>query len=216
MAANSCTYPFEGNLVPQTENINLLASFDKRLDDDWKLDVKGSLFESTVHVNGLNNGYSFPTNGAYSGMLAGGPGVPLVGGVGVTDVTYNGMSAGGLIPGTPLASSTVKSKSYRLVADLNGSWGEWDIDTSVGYTRNQINVDYNALINYTALQSALNDPTTPFSFTGNNSASVLSSIFPSATQSDNSTLEFAEFHATRSLMTLPGGDLGIAIQSFAA
>lgn len=211
MNANACTYGFSGNLLPQTQNLNVLGSFDKRLADGWKLDVKASMFESIDNIFQLSGGFAFPTSGAYPGMVAGGPNVPLAGGVGATDVTYNGMALGGDIPGAPDAgSSKVTSKSYRFVTGLTGEIADWDIDSAIGYTKNIINVRYNALLNYSALQSALNNPTVPFSFTGNNSAAVISAIFPSSTQTDNSTLEFFDLHAQRSLAQLPGGDLGFS------
>ncbi len=211
MNASDCRYLPVGNMQPETENINLLASFDKKLTDGWKLDVKASVFESKVDIIAINAGYyTFPTSGSYSGQIAGGPSNTLTGGVGATPVTYDGFALGGVIPDSPVPNSHVNSKNYRLVTDLTGSMGEWDVDSAIGYAKNQINVRYDGLINYTALQSALNSTTTPYSFTGNNSPSVLASIFPSSTQQDISTLEFIDVHLSRSLMQLPGGDLGFS------
>lgn len=210
MANNACTYPLSGNLVPKTENLNFLVSVDKKLSETWKLGAKASLFQSTDSIVPVGNGYTFPTSGTYAGVAAGGPSTPITGGVGATPVTYDGMNLGGVIPGSPQANtSKTNSKNYRFAVDLTGVAGEWEIDTSAGYTKNEIN-EKSILTNYKALQTALNDPILPYSFNGWNPRSVVATIFPSSSQKDISTLEFFDFHATRSLLTLPGGDLGFS------
>jgi iron complex outermembrane receptor protein len=206
-----CPYSLRGNLIPETSNLNVLTSFSKKLSENWELNVKASFFDSKDNIVPLGNGYSFSpyADGASTPQVYGGPSVGL--NATTYPVTYKGQGIMGIIPGSPLEGvEDVDSRSYRLVADLSGSIGEWEIKTSLGYTKNQINIVYPNLINYTNLQAALNSTTTPFSFTGGNSAAVMQSIFQAGYQTDVSTLEFGEVHASRSLAQLPGGDLGFS------
>jgi len=223
MQAQGCTYTNSAaDLVPKTQNINFLASFTKRLNDGWKLDTKASLFDSQDTNNGYGNGlHSFPRS--YIGQVVGGPNTtPGIVNQPIAQITVpagyigpNGpiaapMKIYGIIPDQPTIVNKIDSKNLRLVTDLTGSIGEWDIDSSLGYTKNQIKVNTNSLINTPALNAALNRTTAPFKIGGGNTASDIAAIFPSTQAVDTSTLAFAEFHATRALMELSGGDLGFS------
>ena len=47
LTAGNCAFtnPY-AEVQPKTENINLIASFNKKLPGDWMLDLKGSIFDS--------------------------------------------------------------------------------------------------------------------------------------------------------------------------
>lgn len=222
LQAGECQTQTTGNLIPETQNVNLLASFTKNLDDGWKLGVKASIFNSKDSIVPLGNGQTFQGIGPMIAAGPYGPGSVTVAPAITVPATYPGNTTGqtayvfGVIPGSannsPIAPpSNTTSNTYRLVVDLAGTIGDWDVDGAVGYTKNQINVDYTGMLNVTALQAALNRTVNPFLITGGNSAADLAAIFPSDnSQKDTSTLEFAEFHATRSLMALEGGNLGIS------
>jgi len=220
-----CPWQSPIDLSPETQNINLLGSFSKKLAEGWRLDLKASLFDSKAWLVG--NPYSFPQS--YSqGSPAGGlafnantsPAV-LVGPASIGAITvptnYPGNTLGapayvyGVIPGSPNQTNTVESKSSRLVADLSGTLGAWDITSSLGWTKVGTDQSYNAALNMPALNAAINRPTNPFNvFSNTNSAADLAAIFPATSSYDTSLLEFAEIHASRSLMALPGGDLGFS------
>ena len=115
-----------------------------------------------------------------------------------------------MIPGAPTPNTQTNSKAYRFVADVSGTVADWDIDAALGYTKAQtIQTNY-GLINIPAFNNAINRSTSPYLISGTNTAADLATIFPTATAKDTSTLQFAELHATRSLMTLAGGDLGFS------
>ncbi|TDK60054.1 TonB-dependent receptor domain-containing protein [Sapientia aquatica] len=220
LSSDGCTFAPEGNLEPKTENINFLASFTKRLNDGWQLAVKGSVFESKVDVvyrahARFTGGNSWDQNVAVSAGVA-----PYLTGTTLDSVTvpatYPGNTLGapaviyGFDASSPTPETKVNSKNYRLVADLTGSIGEWDIQSAVGFTENTINQNNLGTLYAPALQAALNRATSPYSLTGANSAADLAAIYPNVSATDTSKLSFVELHATRSLAQLPGGDLGFS------
>ena len=230
----TCTYALQqaggcsfinphAEIQPSTQNINLIGSFDKKLADDWKLDIKASLFDSRgeqYRAGSTANGLTvFPPS--FSPLVAVSAGViPHLVGATIPAITvpgnYPGNTLGvpalvrGINLDAPIANDQFESKSYRLVGDLKGTLGAWDIDTSLGYTKvSTVQTDVGAT-NVPALYAALNRAANPYLITGGNSAADNSAIYPTLTATDTSTLEFAEFHASRSLAQLPGGDLGFS------
>lgn len=211
-----------GEISPETSNLNLLASFSKRLNDGWKLDVKGSMFQSKAEQYPV----TYPTGGlqtydggsSHSAIVAVSAGVnPFIGTPAQPAITvpvgYPGNPWGvpayinGAIPDAPIVNTQLDSKAYRLVGDLTGTIGEWDITASLGYTKiNTVQNQY-GFINNAALQTAINRTTNPYNVLGGNSAADNATIFPSSSATDVSKLSFAELHASRPLATLAGGDL---------
>ena len=220
LEANQCGFAPTGNIMPESENLNFLASFTKRLNDGWQLAVKASLFEEKINVG---QGYrpAFPGSNSWNQNVAVSAGVaPYLAGVIVPSITvpanYPGNTTGqaayvyGYDASGPQPVDKVTSKNYRLVADLTGTIGEWDTQTSLGITKNTVKQDIYGTLYAPALQTALNRTTNPYSLTGANSAADLAAIYPNVSSTDVSRLSFVELHASRSLMTLAGGDLGFS------
>jgi iron complex outermembrane receptor protein len=220
MASGGCAYedPFK-QIQPKTENVNILASYTKKLGNGWKADFKASLFESKDTLpQGFTN---FPSS--YGNQLEMMSGVPphYVAGTAIPAIrvpaNYPGNPFGvpaivrGPIPGAPARYITTDSKAYRLVADFSGNLGAWDLDGSFGYTRINLNRVSDGNLNVPALNAALNRPANPYSVTGPNSAADMSAIFRTVSSFDTSELDFAELHASRSLAQLPGGDLMVSL-----
>jgi iron complex outermembrane receptor protein len=231
LTAGGCAYTNpKSDVEPQTQNVNLLASFTKKLSDGWKLDVKASVFDSQADVYAFNSESmtTFPqsySQGSGQGGLSVAAGVAphLVGPGSISSITVpagymgivpaswtSGALVNGVISGAPAVHENVENKAMRLVADLTGTIGEWDVDTSLGYTKVGTNQDIIGSMNIPALNAALNRSVNPFNIYGGNSAADMAAIFPETSAYDTSLLEFAEFHASRSLMQLPGGDLGFS------
>ena len=220
LSAGGCAYQNPlAELTPETQNVNILGSFTKKLNDDWKLDVKGSIFNSKAeqYPGGQLAGYpqSFSPLVAVS---AGNP--PSVVGTVIPQITVPGNYPGNTLGvpavvngviSNPIAHTAINTYAYRAVADLSGTIGAWDIDSAIGYTRVETNQTIYGSINIPVLNAALNRSVNPYSLTGPNSAADMASIFPTTSAKDISTLQFAEVHGSRSLMTLQGGDLGISV-----
>ncbi|HEY8026242.1 MAG TPA: TonB-dependent receptor [Burkholderiaceae bacterium] len=213
-------------IQPETQNFNIIGSFSKKLPDDWKLDVKASFFDSKgQQFSGAGSGggmFNYPAS--FSPLVAVSAGVlPHLVGTTIPLVSVpqgypgNPFSGPGRVrgvnPDAPNTPSEFDAKNYRLVADLSGSFGAWDIDGSVGYTR--ISLDSTSIgENIPVLNAALNAPNGSagqWAVTGGNPQSLINQVFPTLSATDTSTLEFAELHASRSLMQLSGGDLGFSV-----
>jgi iron complex outermembrane receptor protein len=232
--SGSCTYALlqsggcgytnpQAEIEPGTHNLNLLASFTKKLGEDWKLDVKASMFETAVddfrgdsvteRLTAFPKSYSGEAIGSATSLPSVVPGISSI----TVPANYPGNPFGvpavvrGIIPDAPAFQAHTNTKSYRLVGDLTGTIGAWDIDTSIGWTKAIMDLQQSGGINENALNAALNRPVNPFLITGGNTAADLATIFPTTDTTDSTQLQFAELHATRSLAQLPGGDLGISV-----
>ncbi len=230
LAAGKCAYQNpDAEISPETQNINLLGSFTKKLSGDWKLDLKASLFDSKAEQYPAGSLLTYPSSfspapGAGGFAASAGVSPHFVSGINAISQitvpsTYTGNTLGtaavvnGVIVGAPTPHTDIESKASRVVADLTGTLGAWDIDTSLGYTKVATTQMVYGSVNYTALNNALNAPNgsaAQWNLWGNNSQSLINSIFPTTSAYDTSTLEFGEFHASRTLLALPGGDLGFS------
>jgi iron complex outermembrane receptor protein len=177
LASGGCAYndPYK-QIQPRTENVNLLASFTKQLANGWQADIKASVFQSKVALpQGFTN---FPSS--YGTQLEMMSGVPphYIAGTAIPEIripaNYPGNPFGvpaivrGPIPGAPDRTITTDSKAYRVVGDLRGNLGAWDIDASLGYTRNALDRQSTGNLNVPALNIALNRASNPYSITGAN------------------------------------------------
>jgi iron complex outermembrane receptor protein len=220
MASGGCAYedPYK-EIQPKTENVNVMASFTKQLANGWQADIKASLFESKARLpQGFTN---FPSSyGAQLEMVSGVPPHYLAG-TAIPEIrvpaNYPGNTFGvpailrGPIPGAPERNITTDSKAYRVVADLRGTMASWDIDASLGYTRNNLDRKSTGGLNVPALNAALNRAVNPYSVTGKNSDADMAAIFRTVGSYDTSELSFAELRGSRSVASLPGGDLMVSV-----
>jgi iron complex outermembrane receptor protein len=219
-SATGCPWNQHSQLSPEVQNINFLTSFTKRLDDGWELNVKASFFDAKTKQ--ISDQSSFPLAyqpGSNVGILLG-PNNPLgavAPGAGFFPIllpaNYPGNGLGvpaqmyGTDLGSPVGETDIESRAIRLVADLTGTIGEWDLKGSLGYTRTTVAQTSYGSMNILAFNQAINRATNPFNiFANNNSATDMANIFPVQYQNALSLLEFGEAHASRALMSMPGGD----------
>jgi iron complex outermembrane receptor protein len=219
VAAGGCAYDDPTKQIqPMTENVNILASYTQKLGGDWRADFKASMFESRVRLNqGITN---FPSSyGSQLELMSGvaphyipNSAIPAI----RIPAGYPGNPFGvpaivrGPIPDAPEHYITTDSRAYRLAADFTGSWHDWDLAFSLGYTRNNLERKNHGALNVPALNAALNRATNPYLIYGANSAADLAAIFRTPRSFDTSELDFAEARAGRSLMKLAGGDLQVS------
>jgi iron complex outermembrane receptor protein len=226
LSSGGCAFATPGDIQPETKNINILASFTKKLGGDWQLAAKASVFSSQVNVESSGNG----TNGlpAPFGQFIN----PAVGASGGIPFVVNYPNAGPITvpanyPGNTLGvpaqvegfdtssqdtSTLIQTREYRLALEATGSLAGWDTSTSLTLSRNN---QYDSNIgtqNGEALLAALNRPTNPYNILGaGNSVTDIEAIYPRNTTNMYSELSDFEVHATRSLMQLAGGDLGFSM-----
>jgi len=221
LAAGGCAYKPLGVISPATENINVLGSFTKRLSDGWQLAIKVSEFiskDDAPNGGSINSHASYPSTYSLLPAASASVGIHQVGTSGVVTVPANypgntlGVAANviGFDPSSSLTGDHVKSKASRIAVDLTGSIGEWDTQTAIGLSRDVVDQTLGGQLVPQALQAALNRTVNPYSLTGANSAADIAAIYPNVSSSAVSQLSYIEFHASRSLMALAGGDLAIA------
>jgi iron complex outermembrane receptor protein len=220
IASGGCAYDDPYKLIqPKTENVNVLTSFTKQLADGWQADIKASMFESKATLpQGFTNFAS--SYGTQLEMLSGVPPHYIAGSAIPTirvPANYPGNTfdvpaiVRGPIPGAPERNVTTDSKAYRVVGGLRGTLAAWDIDVSLGYTRNNLDRQSTGNLNVPALNAALNRAVNPYLVTGPNTAADMAAIFKTTSSYDTSTLSFAELHAGRAVAALPGGDLMLSV-----
>lgn len=121
---------------------------------------------------------------------------------------------------------SVDKDTYRLVGGLRGNFGEWDFDTGFVYSEAKVTDVTHNRVSRTLLQRQINlttpDAYNPFNggcVTGDpgigdctpNPASSIEPFLVPVYRIGGTSLALADFKISRDdLMTLPGGDLGIA------
>lgn len=207
------------NILSETENVNLLAGFTKKLAGDWELRLKASMF-SSENKNNRGLPATFPA-GSFAGSTTLVPGqAPQIVNVipsFLVPANYPGNPYGkavriyGYIPDVDSnASADTQTKSYRLASDLSGTFAGWDVNASLGYSKVVSDTNYSGYINRAALYAALTRATNPFKITGGNTAEDIAAISPHFSKEATSELTFAELRFGRELMPLPGGALGLS------
>jgi iron complex outermembrane recepter protein len=206
-------------IQPPTENYYFIANYVQKLPEAWTLKMQASYFESLSQQVGSPSSTSTYSGGSPNGYLglAYQPGSqpvvlnplgfttlpansPLIpnGWSGPAYLVYNFQSLG------PQTTNT-DSKSVRLIADLNGHWQDWDIQSSMGYTEVALGLRYSNFVNLSSLQTALNNGT--YVIDGNNSAASNNYIAPELSSTSKSQLAFVHLDGNRELMQLEGGPL---------
>jgi iron complex outermembrane receptor protein len=103
--------------------------------------------------------------------------------------------------------SKTSSTSYRLVAELGGTWNDWDIQAAAGLTRVETKLTLTNFLSLPALQAALNNGS--YVVDGANSADTLAAIRPQGQSTSSNDLHFLSLRGSRELMKLGGGNLSV-------
>ena len=221
LAAGQCAYHNTWSQIqPATENYNTVARITKQLGSDWQLSVQGTYFESKAEQVG---GPSRTFTGGYQGITSG-PGVTptLLTALDPTSIpsTNPSFPAGtgqtsGLLTYTffdlgPTVTKT-DARTTRLVADLGGSLGGWDLSSAAGYTQVRLKLKGYNSVNAANLQTALDSTTNPYLVGGPNTQAVDDFIAPVLTAIDTSKLVFFDVNASHDLFALPGGNAQFAM-----
>ncbi|MET0655325.1 MAG: TonB-dependent receptor [Pseudoxanthomonas sp.] len=105
----------------------------------------------------------------------------------------------------------------RFLVGLKGRYGEWDWETA--YLRSQTDLlnERTGFLRYSRVQTVLTDPNSPVGWwrlgpdADLNSQELYDYISPTIHANATTTLDLADFRASRSLMDLQGGSLGLAV-----
>ena len=227
-AADQCGYanPYQ-TLSPSTTNLDLMGRYTKNLGGGWQTNFQGSMLRSEAHQVGLYNnaaatGVGVGGNGGGLNLFHFGPGAaptpafpdsfPFVLTV---PASYPGNTTGDtanllydFLDIGPLEQTTVTT-SYRAVAELSGSIGDWDLNGSVGWTRAATRASFHHYIDFPAMQDALDSGS--YLVGGPNSAAELATVAPNASSTSTNDLTFVSARASTTLADLAGGPLGLSV-----
>ena len=193
---------------PKTSNFSLLGKMMSKLSSGWTIDLSASVLGSSATQVGLLNTVS-PDSGITSFVF--GPQHPspvpsLLNGTNVID-PRTGEPVSQTFEDIPAQRTRTTSTSYRLVAQLNGTWGAWDVQAATGWTRVRTRLDMDNFISLPALQSALDAGR--YVVGQSASAATLASLTPAAQSFSHNDLHFVSLRGSRELMNLAGGPLSV-------
>jgi len=200
---------------PQTTNINVLLRHSMDFGGGWSGVLTASMFQSKAEqMLSPSNTFNFwPA---------------LLGGVNSEDPTQQPVllpvgNVNNPYPANPawLAYSFgdvgpsltfTNSRMFRFVADLKGTVAGWELDSSIGVMRGLTRLTYDNFVTLSGLNTVLANNSYHLGANSNlNSASVYATLAPTTFAVASSQLQYLEVTATRSLLTLPGGPLALAI-----
>lgn len=219
MAANQCVYKNNwAQIKPKVRNFSLVGSWTTKLGGDWELTSSAQWLKN--EASQVRQGRPIPF-GTFGGLTAYGPNQAptIVGasggytfGVGVGGNPFpNPAVIRGYIPGAGDGAITeFDTDTYRLAMDLKGSMAGWDLTGSIGWSKVETTSTFkNYITNYPALEAGLQAGTIPL--VGPISKSVLNSFSQDIDVDSWTEQKFFEGKATRELMQLEGGGLGLAL-----
>jgi iron complex outermembrane recepter protein len=198
------------DLLPGTERVNLTATGDLKLGDNWT--GYTDLFYSNIET--WNNftpatldQYSFivnPTTGGASSISNVLPGTnPASLNGQPTPINYAFQSVGG-------RSEEVVSDTYRVVLGVKGTLGAWDIDSGLAHSENHVSVEEHNAINAQVLVTEIENGSFDFLDPGltpaANNALRITDTFASVAK-----LDTFDFKGNTSLFNLPGGAAKMAL-----
>jgi iron complex outermembrane receptor protein len=102
------------------------------------------------------------------------------------------------------------NKVTRLLAGVQGTGWGWDYDAGAMYIKSRLTNDNTGYIIYDQMQAALNNGTYRITSPSLTDPSVLAAISPKLTNEPTSSIKSIDLKASRELMPLEGGSLGLA------
>ena len=205
-------------LQPPSDNLNVLVGATKRLNDNWTLSMKASMFERHSQNNrGTPTTFSPST---FAGFTTYNNGV-LTPGVGRITSTLlpathprNQLGAPARLygyvneAGAGIQSDNT-SRATRYAADLTGSAFGWDLNAAAGYSKVKTDIEYSGYVNRAALINAVLNNT--FNPLGGNHPDLLAQVAPVFSNTLESDLTYIDISGSRDLMQLGAGPLKMAL-----
>ena len=209
------------SMQPKIGGINLYTRFTKNLGNDLQFYAEAGYSkrdtEFTLTPGSTSSTVAFPPNAANpTGVINYGTTIQVSAlhpqnpyGVPVR-LRYSAFDVG---PSTRSADNAFS----RFVAGLKGTAAGWDFDTGIVHSESALDLDYSNMLNMKVLQQALGNPASQYfpyyigTQASKNPASLYAALVTSATSHSVTKLDVVDFKASRELMALPGGNLGLAV-----
>ncbi|TFW17532.1 TonB-dependent receptor [Massilia arenosa] len=220
--ANGCVWHSDQfrAMQPQIDGVNLYTRATKNLSADWQLYGELGYSKRDTHFTmtppSATGTFFYPPNnllnwssgaGTTMALAATHPQNPF----GATArVRYSFFDVG---PQVRYANNEFK----RAVVGLKGSYAGWDIDTGITHSQSALDLRYTNMINMKVLFAALGDPKSPYfpfylgTQASKNTPAQYAAIVRDATSHSTTRLNTFDIKASREVIELPGGMLGVAV-----
>ena len=115
------------------------------------------------------------------------------------------------------STRTANNEFNRIVLGIKGTAIGWDYDAGYTHSESKLHLDYSNMLNMAVVKDALGNPNSPYfpyyigAQAGKNPASLYAAMVTNATSDSTTKLDIIDFKATRELMQLPGGAMGLAV-----
>ena len=115
------------------------------------------------------------------------------------------------------STRTANNEFNRIVLGIKGTAAGWDYDAGYTHSESKLHLDYSNMLNMAVVKDALGNPNSPYfpyyigAQAGKNPASLYAAMVTNATSDSTTKLDIIDFKATRELMQLPGGAMGLAV-----
>jgi iron complex outermembrane receptor protein len=109
------------------------------------------------------------------------------------------------------------SELMRFLVGVKGTAGAWDYDVGLLHSQTQLNNDRKGFLQYSHVLTALSDPNSPVGYwrigenAGLNTQALYDYISPTISAHGETKLDVFDAKASRSLMDLAGGSMGLAV-----
>ena len=216
--AGGCAFRYPFQIQPNTQQTNVLAKFTKQLSDDWTGHIEASFFNSKAEQVGIYAS-TLSVNGGFQNLV-----FSPTSSLGL--VSYAPITVPATYPynttGTPQLlqyswanlpeNVYVNTNTYRLIAQVDGKEGGWDLDAAGGWMYSLMDNQLTGNINSNTLQYDLNNGYVPGATAASPTMTApFQNFAPLEEFHPSSALQFIEAHASRPLFNLPGGPLSVAV-----
>jgi iron complex outermembrane receptor protein len=210
LAADQCSYfPSRDEIQPQTGNLDVLGRLSVTMGDNWQETTTASLFRSeSEQVN------PYPNTGGLFGFPPGSPiEYPIYGpnfatylSTPVTLVMPNGTYPVATLSEFGQQTNQFVTSTYRGFFDFTGKEAGWDINANAGMMYALTDEHHYGYVNFTALQTALTD-----GYALGSGGPMVANVAPNIESDVSNSLQVVDVRATRNLLMLPGGPLGLGV-----
>ena len=115
------------------------------------------------------------------------------------------------------ARAQANNEFNRIVLGVKGNAMGWDYDAGYTHSESKLHLDYSNMLNMAVVKDALGNPNSKYfpyyigAQAGKNPASLYAAMVTNATSDSTTKLDIIDFKASRELMQLPGGAMGLAV-----
>ncbi|MHC9085727.1 TonB-dependent receptor [Luteimonas sp. RIT-PG2_3] len=208
------------DLSPQEEYINFFSRASFAVSDTSELYMElGMSNKKTVFKNtpsGVSGAWGYP--GGPVNASDPGPGATVLG-PDHPDNPYPGTANRLRYTAFDVGPRTTynDSRFMRLLLGFKGTVADWDYDVGYLHSQSNLNNERTGFLRYSAVKTALEDPNSPVGYwrigddSGLNSQALYDFISPRISATGETKLDIFDAKASRSLIDLRGGPLGIAV-----